>query len=41
MNRRVDHKGYEIRPMDTQDVIVLVACAIAAAALIGILLGGW
>ena len=36
-----DHKGYEIRPMDKQDVIVLIACAVAAAALIGILFGGW
>ena len=36
-----DHKGYEIRPFDRQDTIVLIACAIAAAALISILFGGW
>ena len=33
-----DHKGYKHRPFDTQDLIVLIACAIATLALILILM---
>lgn len=32
-----DHNGYELRPMDTQDIIVLVACAVAILVLVVLL----
>lgn len=33
-----DHKGYKHHPFDTQDMIVLIACAITTLALILILM---
>lgn len=31
---RRDHKGYELRPMDRQDVVVLIGCALGVVVLV-------